>query len=349
MDSIDLEVLKSCARWLAEGYRCELVTVIRTWGSSPRPEGAMLALRDDGLVVGSVSGGCIEDDLIAHARENGIRRLAPEIVRYGITADEAHRFGLPCGGTIELAIEPLSEKSRIPELLDRLAERQLVARRLQLGSGEVSYMPAGPGMSLQVSDSVLTTVHGPRWRLLIIGAGQLSRFLAQIAIGMDYLVTICDPREEYREGWDFPGVELVREMPDDHVIAMQPDSRSAIIALTHDPKLDDLALMEALKSEAFYVGAIGSRINNAKRRERLKLFELTDAQIERLHGPVGIYIGSKTPAEIAISILAELTAAKNGVALPDTVKVARAKEGMPGHGSEACIRSAVVDDEIRQA
>lgn len=337
MDSIDLEVLKSCARWLADGHRCELVTVIRTWGSSPRPEGAMLAVRDDGHVIGSVSGGCIEDDLIARARENGISRVFPEIVRYGITADEAHRFGLPCGGTIELAIEPLSETSRIPELLDRLAARQLVARRLQLATGEVSYLPAGPGMSLQVSESVLTTVHGPRWRLLIIGAGQLSRFLAQIAVGMDYHVTVCDPRDEYRDTWDeLPGVELVREMPDDHVVAMQPDSRSAIIALTHDPKLDDLALMEALRSDAFYVGAIGSRVNNAKRRERLKLFELTDAQLEKLHGPVGIYIGSKTPAEIAISILAEMTASKNGVALPDAVRVARAKEGIPRSGGDAC-------------
>lgn len=336
MDSIDLEVLKSCARWLADGHRCELVTVIRTWGSSPRPEGAMLAVRDDGQVIGSVSGGCIEDDLIARTRENGLSRIAPEIVRYGITADEAHRFGLPCGGTIELAIEPLSEASRIPELLERLAKRQLVARRLHLATGDVSYTQAGPGMSLQVSESVLTTVHGPRWRLLIIGAGQLSGFLAQIAMGMDYLVTICDPRDEYRDSWDLPGVELVRDMPDDYVIAIQPDSRSAILALTHDPKLDDLALMEALRSDAFYVGAIGSRLNNARRRERLKLFDLTDAQLEKLHGPVGIYIGSKTPAEIAISILAEMTAAKNGVALPDAVKVAQAKDGIPSNSSDTC-------------
>jgi len=168
-------------------------------------------------------------------------------------------------------------------------------------------------------------VHGPRWRLLIIGAGQLSRFLAQIALGMDYRVTVCDPREEYREGWDVPGTEMVREMPDDVVTAMQLDSRSAVVALTHDPKLDDLALMEALKSEAFYVGAIGSRSNNAKRRERLKLFDLSDAELARLHGPIGLYIASKTPAEIAISILAEITAVKNGVQLSDEVLVEKAK------------------------
>jgi xanthine dehydrogenase accessory factor len=180
-------------------------------------------------------------------------------------------------------------------------------------------------MAMQVSESALTTIHGPRWRLLIIGAGQLSGFLAQIAIGMDYQVTVCDPREEYRASWNVPGVEVVHEMPDDQVIAMRLDARSAVVALTHDPKLDDLALMEALKSPAFYVGAIGSRANNAKRRERLKLFDVTDAELARLHGPVGLYIGSKTPAEIAISILAELTAAKNGVELPEEVRVGKAK------------------------
>ncbi len=163
-----------------------------------------------------------------------------------------------------------------------------------------------------------TTLHGPRWRLFIIGAGPLSRFLAQIAAGMDYRVTVCDPREEYRGGWHVPGVTLVHAMPDDLVIDAKLDARSAVVALTHDPKLDDLALMEALKSEAFYVGAIGSRANNAKRRERLKLFDLTDVELARLHGPIGLYIGSKTPAEIAISILAEMTAVKNARATDAT-------------------------------
>jgi xanthine dehydrogenase accessory factor len=325
MYSTDLEVLKSCRQWLDGGHLCQLVTVIRTWGSSPRPEGAMLAIRDDGCVVGSVSGGCIEDDLIDQVRKQGITRALPEIVTYGITADEAHRFGLPCGGTIQLAIEPLSAASRIPELLQRLSARGLVARRLDLHTGEVTLGQAGPAMSLQISAAALTTVHGPRWRLLIIGAGQLSRFLAQIAVGMDYHVTVCDPREEYRASWQVEGAELVHAMPDDVVIEMRPDARSAVLALTHDPKLDDLALMEALKSDAFYVGAIGSRANNAKRRERLKLFDLTDTQLARLRGPVGLYIGSKTPPEIAISILAEMTAIKNGVTLPTEVQVGYAK------------------------
>ncbi|WP_334187932.1 XdhC family protein [Noviherbaspirillum sp.] len=335
MDSVDLEVLKACSRWVNEGRGCELVTVIRTWGSSPRPEGAMLAIRDDGLVVGSVSGGCIEDDLIDRVRRHGITRTHPELVTYGISADEAHRFGLPCGGTLQLAIEPVSAQSAIDALLERLARHELVARRIDLATGEVRLDPAAPGMTMQISETALTTIHGPRWRLLIIGAGQLSRFLAQIAVGMDYQVTVCDPREEYRDAWPVQDVTMLHAMPDDAVLDMQLDSRAAVVALTHDPKLDDLALMEALKSDAFYVGAIGSRANNAKRRERLKEFDLSDAQLAKLHGPVGLYIGSKTPAEIAISILAELTAAKNGVALPDAVRVAAAKEAQQPAGPDS--------------
>ena len=325
MDSIDLEVLKTCDLWIKAGRKCALVTVIKTWGSSPRPEGATLVIAEDGSVVGSVSGGCIEDDLIERVRNEGIVRLTPEIVTYGITTDEAHRFGLPCGGTIQLAIEPLSEKSKIVELLQRLNQHELIARRLDLNNGEVTLDVAGDVASLQLSDTALTTLHGPRWRLLIIGAGQLSRFLASIALGMDYHVTVCDPREEYRETWQVEGVQVVHAMPDDMVLEMRLDSRSAVVALTHDPKLDDLALMEALKSDAFYVGAIGSRLNNAKRRERLKEFDLTDAHLAKLHGPIGLYIGSKTPAEIAISILAEMTAVKNKVLLPLEINVEHAK------------------------
>ncbi|MES2015843.1 MAG: XdhC family protein [Pseudomonadota bacterium] len=329
MDSIDLEVLKTAALWIADERRCELVTVIKTWGSSPRPPGAMLAIADDGCVVGSVSGGCIEDDLIAHVRQHGMNRQLPQIVAYGITADEAHRFGLPCGGTIELLIEPLSAASRIAPLLERLARHELVARRLDLHSGAVELGTGCASDTIDVCDNAVTTLHGPRWRLLIIGAGQLSRFLAQIAIGMDYHVVVCDPREDVRAGWDLAQVELVHAMPDDLVLEMKLDRRSAVLALTHDPKLDDLALMEALKSDAFYVGAIGSRSNNAKRRERLAQFDVSEAQLARLHGPVGIYIGSKSPAEIAISILAEMTAFKNGIVLPRENQIAHGKTATP--------------------
>ena len=338
MDNIDLEVLKTASQWLAAGLRCELITVLKTWGSSPRPEGSMLAICEDGRVVGSVSGGCIEDDMIARARAEGLSRSQPGIVTYGMTADEAHRFGLPCGGTIELAIEPLSTASGIGELLRRLEAGELVARRLDLQTGTVTLCAAWPSQSMQVSSNTLVTLHGPRWRLLIIGAGQLSRFVAQIAQSMDYAVTVCEPREEYRDSWQVPGVALATGMPDDVVQAMKLDARCAVIALTHDPKLDDLALMEALRSEAFYVGAIGSRLNNQRRRERLmEHFDMTDTQLAKLHGPIGLYIGSKTPPEIAISILAELTAVKNAVQLPHSANVAGAKNqlGLPLTG-EVC-------------
>lgn len=326
MDSINIDVLRTCQQWVDGGRACELVTVIRTWGSSPRPEGAMLAIRDDGRVVGSVSGGCIEDDLIDRVRREGITRTRPEIVTYGVTADEAHRFGLPCGGTIQLAVEPLFGARWMGSLLDRLAKRELVARRVNVATGAVTLESATASMGLALAGDLLTTVHGPRWRLLIIGAGQLSQFVARIAVGMDYDVSVCDPREEYRDGWEVDGVEVIHAMPDDLVIDMQLDHRCAVIALTHDPKLDDLALMEALKSPAFYVGAIGSRLNSARRRERLKEFDVSEDQVAKLRGPIGLFIGSKTPPEIAISILAELTAAKNGVALPDAMRTAGGKQ-----------------------
>ncbi len=325
MDSVDLEVLKRSAEWLDSGHRALLVTVVKTWGSSPRPEGAMLAVRDDGLVAGSVSGGCIEDDIVLRTRREGQKATKCEVVTYGVSADEARRFGLPCGGTIQLVLEPLTRESGMRALLREIETGHLVARRLELASGFATLHPARASDGLQFDGKVLRTIHGPRYRMLVIGASQLSKYLAQIAVGLDYQVTICDPREEYMETWDVPGVTLVRTMPDDTVLAMNLDERSALVALTHDPKLDDLALMEALKSPAFYVGALGSRANNARRRERLREFDLTDAQIARLHGPIGLFIGSRTPPEIAISILAEITAVKNGVPSGAILPVASAK------------------------
>jgi xanthine dehydrogenase accessory factor len=326
MDSVDLEVLRKSAEWLGAGRRVLLVTVVKTWGSSPRPPGALLAVRDDGHVVGSVSGGCIEDDIVERSRREGAYVTEPRTVTYGVSADDARKFGLPCGGTIQLVLEPLTAASGIGALLEQVQSGRLVARTLDLDTAEVNLRPAGASEGLAFDGQQLTTVHGPRYRMLVIGAGQLSKYLAQIAVGLDYHVTVCDPREEYTETWDIPGVTLVRTMPDDTVIEMRLDERCAVVALTHDPKLDDLALMEALKSPAFYVGALGSRANNAKRRKRLEEFELTQEQIARLHGPIGLYIGSRTPPEIAISILAEITAAKNGVALADIAQVAVAKD-----------------------
>jgi xanthine dehydrogenase accessory factor len=326
MDSVDLEVLRKSAQWQDEGKRVLLVTVVRTWGSSPRPPGALLAVREDGHVVGSVSGGCIEDDIVERSRREGAYVTRPQQVTYGVSAEDARRFGLPCGGTIQLVQEPLTRESRIADLLAMVEQGRLVARTLELGTAKVTLAPARATDALSFDGSTLTTIHGPRYRMLVIGAGQLSKYLAQIAVGLDYQVTVCDPREEYTETWDIPGITLVKTMPDDTVVDMKLDERCAVVALTHDPKLDDLALLEALKSPAFYVGALGSRANNAKRRQRLEEFDLTPQEIARLHGPIGIYIGSRTPPEIAISILAEITAVKNAVELPDLAQVAVAKE-----------------------
>lgn len=314
MDSLDLTVLRQARDWVREGRRAWLVTVAETWGSAPRPPGALLCLRDDGWVVGSVSGGCVEDDLIDRVRQ-GERVEHPSLIVYGVTKDEAARFGLPCGGTLRLVQEPLPDAGWIDALLDRTARHELVARRVDLRSGQVTLEPARRGEPFELGENSMRQVFGPRWRMLVIGAGQLSRVLAEMALALDFEVIVCDPREEYHLSWDVPGTTFTKEMPDDAVLRLELDAHSAVVAVTHDPKLDDLVLLEALKSPAFYVGALGSRANTSKRKERLKLFDLGDAEIERLHGPIGLDIGSRTPAEIAVSILAEVIAVRNGVEL----------------------------------
>lgn len=323
MDNVDLSILRQVADWRAHGHRVVLATVTRTWGSAPRPIGSVVAVRGDGQIAGSVSGGCIEDDLIAKVKDGALALRLPEITRYGVGAEEARQFGLPCGGTLELVLEPVTEASRIPELLERLAQGGLVRRTLSLADGAVQLGEAGPSDVLTLDDDTLVTTHGPRWRLLVIGAGQMTHYLATMARALDYEVLICDPRPEYADTWDVPGARLLRSMPDDTVLELKPDGHTAVIALTHDPKLDDLALMEALKSEAFYVGAIGSRVNQAKRKARLaEHFGVTPEQLARLHGPVGLKNGARTPPEIAVSILAELTAVRYGYAVPEVAVAA---------------------------
>jgi xanthine dehydrogenase accessory factor len=313
MDSVDLQVIRTAHEWVGSGRRVVLATVIRTWGSAPRPIGALSAIRDDGMVVGSVSGGCVEDDMIARVKAGTLAENTPTTTKYGVSAEEAQRFGLPCGGTLELVLEPLTASSGLHDLLSRIERHELVLRKLDMKTGRATTGPAQWSDQLAFDGATLTTVYGPRWRLLIIGAGQLSTYLAQMAQALDYQVTVCDPREEYTETWSLPGVDLKRGMPDDVVTALNLDGHSAVVTLTHDPKLDDMALLEALKSPAFYIGAIGSRKNNDARRQRLAEFDLSQAEIARLHGPVGLKIGSKTPPEIAVAILAEMTAIRNGV------------------------------------
>jgi xanthine dehydrogenase accessory factor len=367
MDNLDVMVLRSLRDWRKSGHRALLATVVRTWGSSPRPVGSIMALCDSGSVVGSVSGGCIEDDLIdrftkayAHAARVGSKDTStsrgtvftdlsqipsgpPQHVKYGITADEAHRFGLPCGGTLELLLEFDPAPKQLEELVQRLEKGELVQRVTVLATGESHLQASTSPQDLQIDAEKLVNTFGPEYRMLLIGAGQMTEYLATMAIFNGFAVTVCDPREEYRGAWSVAGVALHSDMPDDVVRAFTPDRRSCVIALTHDPKLDDLALLEALETDAFYIGAIGSRRNNTARHQRMKEhFEQTDDSLARLRGPIGIYIGSKTPAEIAVSIMAEVLAVKNAVPLPRDMDVAHAKNSQQiAHDSDA-----ITSDEI---
>ena len=320
MDSVDLEVMKAAVAWTEAGHGATIGTVTRTWGSAPRPVGAMLVIRDDGHVMGSVSGGCVEDDLIDKVKRQALAAGKPEVTTYGVSDDEAKRWGLPCGGTLQLVLEPVTGGSKLRELLEVIERHELVARTLDMASGAVTLEPGKWSDALEFDGKVLKTVHGPRWRLLVIGAGQTSRYLAQMGMALDYHVTVCDPRDEYADEWNVPGTTLVRGYPDDTVVAMNPDAHLAVIAVTHDPKLDDAALLEALKSPCFYVGALGSKKNNDARRKRLAGFDLAEAEIARLHGPVGLKIGAKTPPEIAVAILAEMTAVRRGVKIGATLE-----------------------------
>ncbi len=320
MNSIDIDVIRTALDWLDRGHRVVLGTVVRTWGSAPRPPGSLMIIRDDGQVAGSVSGGCIEDDLIRRVAAGELAMHLPEATVYGQTAEEVRRFGLPCGGSVQIVLEPLSARSQLRELLVSIEQHRRVQRRLDLGTGVVRIAAAQEGDQVLFDGASLLTVHGPRQRLLIIGGGQLSRYLASMAVMLDYQVTVCEPRVEYHEGWEaMPGVTLSTLMPDDLVLAMQLDASSAVVAVTHDPKLDDLALMEALRTPAFYVGALGSRHNNARRRERLLEFDVTPEEAARLRGPVGLNLGGLTPPEIAMSIVAEMTAMRRGVDLTQPV------------------------------
>ena len=321
MHGPEWEVFSTLRAWQAQGHAAALATVVRTYGSSPRPAGSLVAIRADGAVIGSVSGGCIEQDLIERVRT--ARPALPQRLVYGGAPEESRRWNMPCGGQMELVLESAPSAAILDQLLAALHARQPISRRLDLTSGASSLLTPGtaspfrPGVTTRLicDEQQLVTPHGPQLRLLIIGAVQTARYLADMAATLDYSVLVCDPREEYRATWDVPGSELLTGMPDDVVTAAQPDAYTAIVALTHDPKLDDMALIEALRSPAFYVGALGSQRNNARRRERLALLDLAADDIARLRGPVGVPIGSHTPPEIAVAILADLIAVRNGIEL----------------------------------
>lgn len=313
MNGADEEVIASAVDWLDAGRRVALLTVARTFGSSPRRPGALMAATDRGDWAGSVSGGCIESHLVTRLRTDWPSR--PLVMEWGVTRDEALRFGLPCGGRVDVLVEPLDTAAPLRRVLARMRERKIVARRVCLTTGEASLHDAERELEFSFDGENLVQVFGPRWRLMLIGAGQLSQYVAAIARTLDYDLVVCDPREDYARNWRADGITIDTRMPDDAVREAATDARCAVLALTHDPALDDMALAEALRSNAFYVGALGSRANNTKRRERLVRLGVAAQAVERLHGPVGLPIGGKSPPEIAVAIVAELTAARYGVRL----------------------------------
>jgi xanthine dehydrogenase accessory factor len=311
MTSLDHQVLKELLAWLKAGKSCWLCTIAGTIGSSPRPVGSLMACNEDGIVAGSLSGGCVEDDLIDRLLAGEFNQQEPQRVEYGVTAEENERLGLPCGGRMEIVVEWIVASEQLIEQLgvveQRLAKRQCVQRRVDMSNGSAQINDADHYYPLEISGSEMLQTFGPRYQLLLIGAGQLAHSLADLATSMDYQVRVCDPRPALVEQWSLDGVVAQQMMPDDFVREYSLDAYSIVITLTHDPRIDDMALMEALLTNAFYIGALGSDRTSAKRRERLLALDLTPEQIDKLHGPVGLPIGSKTPPEIAVAIMAELT------------------------------------------
>ncbi|TXH68476.1 MAG: XdhC family protein [Thiothrix sp.] len=310
----DLEVLTSALQFHQQGLHPLLVTVLNTWGSAPRPAGSLLAITASGRHAGSVSGGCVEDDLFQRCQQGEWRTLSgPSIIRYGVSQDEAARFGLPCGGQLELLLEPMHDLLHWQDLHERLQAGEVLERQLNLQTGQASLEPLlnSQTSAFTSTASRVRKIFGPQWRILLIGANHLARYVSQFALALDYQVQVCDPRAEYGEEWDIPQAALTTIMPDDAVLALKHYQRTIILTLTHDPKLDDMALMEALNTDAFYIGALGSKLSSDKRRERMRYLGISAENIKRLHAPVGLDIGSRTPAEIAISILADITARRN--------------------------------------
>lgn len=326
MRSNDQEVLEQALRWHHEGLRSVLVTVLSTYGASPRPPGAMAVINEQGLIVGSVSGGCVEDDLVHEVMQGVFWQSQPPAIAlrtYGKDAAERERYRLPCGNALKLAIEGQWQAPDIEVALQSIRQGSSVRKSAHYATAQVQWQsqPLVPGMPAPVefedNETGFSVLLGPRHRLLLIGATEVSRYLIPIAQSLGYAVHVCDPRVEYTGAWTDNSVHLIHDMPDDAVVAFDCDERTAVITVTHDPKLDDLALMEALKSPAFYVGALGSSITTSKRKARLAQFDVTAEQVARLKGPVGLPIGSRTPAEIAVSIAAELIQVRSLIGSPD--------------------------------
>ena len=309
MNSTDQTILSCLLASLTEGEQPWLVTVVATIGSSPRPVGSLVAFRADGSQVGSVSGGCVEEDLIARLLAGEFNGPQIYLTDYGVSAEDNEKWGLPCGGRLELAIQQLDTKDLdwVKDAHHAMSTRRTLSRSVSLQSGETRISPAEQFAPLEKSGDTLIHCFGPRHRLLLVGAGQLAANLSTLALAMDYEVLLADSREWALDQWQGPDVEKILGLPDDVVREHAADEHCAVITLSHDPRVDDMALMEALDSACWYVGALGSVRTTEKRIQRLSQLGLSNDALARLHAPVGLSIGSKTTMEIAVSIMAQLT------------------------------------------
>lgn len=321
VQSTEYRVIEALIHWLSEGHSAWLCTIVKTWGSSPRPAGSVLAFHPALGIVGSLSGGCIEEALIRKlsSESQGAKSTnSAYLYDYAISADDQIQYSLPCGGQLTLLVESIEPTpiniQHFKAIQDALHHRKRIRREVSLSNGVMSLSVEAntvTGSCIVESPASVATLFGPTFKMLLLGAGEVSQYVATMAISVDFAVTLCDPRKTYLNGWHHEGVEVVQCLPDDLVRERFSDPYCAILALAHDPRVDDMALMEALKTDAFYIGAMGSLRTSASRRERLAQLDCHPDEIRKLHSPIGFDIGSKKPAEIAISIVAQVLAERH--------------------------------------
>lgn len=319
MDDMNLAVISQLNQWLDDREDCWLCTVLNTWGSAPRLPGSLMVCNRAGSMVGSLSGGCVEDDLISLLQQGELAASEATYKIYGETDEDIQRFQLPCGGTLGILIEPFHRSNISDNVIEqfqtiehRLEQRTCVQRQCDYAGNSHTVLASDhyPAISYKLNDKeqlvCVEHILGPSIHLMIIGICEVARYLAQFALATGYRVSICDPRPEMAGQWNINHTTLFTAMPDDTIRAYSADANSAIVAVSHDPRIDDMGLMDAFDSNAFYIGAMGSKKTSEKRRQRLQQLGVSPEDLGRLKAPIGLDIHSKTPAEIAISILAEI-------------------------------------------